>query len=473
MEPRRDLGSCARGRDRSSQVSRRLKVLCPEANAERAVLDLEAVLDTAQPGGVVLRTTVSSESDGSTATEEDHDHILAAGSNTVRWRLGIERPELWWPRALGGQALHDVRLDVGPIGAGAGRSGDHGRAGRSGRYVPGGGVPGDVEPSDTETVRTGIRQVRLRNFVATVNGERLYLKGVNVGPTRRALAEASADDIARDVQLAADAGFDLIRVHAHISRPELYDAADRLGLLDPPAATRATVRSAARPCHRREAVKLLGHHPSIALWCGHNEPMAPAAAPGEARAQRSVARSVAAQILPTWNKTALDGSIRRALEQADGSRAVVTHSAVLPHPAWGTDSHFYFGWYHGEERDLPATLARLPVLARFVGEFGTQSVPNSADFMGPENWPDLDLEHLEAHHCYQRAIFEQEDPTLGIFHLRRLAPSDPGLPVDRAAPSHRNPPPPQVPSDGRLLRLPARRRPARGELLARRPRAGP
>src|SRR5205085_5388461 len=64
-----------------------------------------------------------------------------------------------------------------------------------------------------------------------VNGERLFLKGTNQGPTRQALAEATGDEIAADVRLARETGLDLLRVHAHVSRPELYDAADAAGVL--------------------------------------------------------------------------------------------------------------------------------------------------------------------------------------------------------------------------------------------------
>jgi beta-mannosidase len=157
-------------------------------------------------------------------------------------------------------------------------------------------------------------------------------------------------------------------------------------------------------------VARLGHHPSIALWCGHNEPLALDLKPGTALAPKTVARLVAGQLLPSWNKTALDRSIRRALERADGSREVVAHSGILPHPAWGTDSHLYFGWYHGDERDFPTILTRFPVLARFVSEFGAQAVPPAAEFMHPASWPDLDWEDLEAHHALQRAIFDQRVP---------------------------------------------------------------
>ena len=42
----------------------------------------------------------------------------------------------------------------------------------------------------------------------------------------------------------------------------------------------------------------------------------------------------------------------------------------------GTDSHLYFGWYHGEERDLPGFAAAVPRMVRFVSEFGAQAVPD-------------------------------------------------------------------------------------------------
>ncbi len=115
-------------------------------------------------------------------------------------------------------------------------------------------------------------------------------------------------------------------------------------------------------------------------------------------------------MLPTWNKTGLDRSIRRALERADGSRSVVAHSGVVPHPIWGTDTHFYFGWYNGAERDFPTALARLPVLGRFVSEFGAQAVPESAGFMDPGSWPHLDWDRLSQHHCLQKDVFDTRIP---------------------------------------------------------------
>ncbi|HSS10828.1 MAG TPA: hypothetical protein VLL25_13145 [Acidimicrobiales bacterium] len=370
-----------------------LRVLCLEATAERATLNIRAVLDAAQATTVKLATTLTETNHHALAAEREAEQPLAAGANVVRWQVAVDRPDLWWPHALGDQPLYDLRLDVRT----------------------------DSETSDTRTLTTGLRQVRMKNFIATVNNERLYLKGANQGPSQRALGEATAADLERDVQLARQAGLDLLRVHAHISRPELYAAADRHGLLlwqDMPLqwGYSGVRRQASRQA--TEAVDLLGHHPSIAIWCGHNEPVAidvdPAIYAGtESHAGlpvRTLTRLAVGQTFPTWNKTALDRSIRRSLEKADGSRPVVAHSGIVPHPAWGTDSHLYYGWYRGDERDLPRALARFPVMARFVSEFGAQAVPASAAFCEPERWPDLDWARLARAHALQKGIFDRYVP---------------------------------------------------------------
>lgn len=370
----------------------RLRVLCPEAGAERATLEFEATLDASRAGTATVVTTVGKYPPGPAAAEHRGEHRLAAGDNVVRWRVAVDRPELWWPHALGDQPLYDVAVAVSV----------------------------DGERSDQRITRTGLRQVRTHHWITTVNGERIFLKGSNHGPTQRALGDATPADFERDIVLAKQAGLDLLRIHAHVSRPELYEAADRHGLLlwqDLPLQWGyANVRHQAVR-QAREAVDLLGHHPSIAIWCGHNEPIALDMDTGALYRDSGgkvpagfALRMGAKMVLPTWNKTVLDRSIKRALEKADGSRPVVAHSGVLPHPAWSTDTHLYFGWYHGDERSFPAALARLPVLAGFVTEFGAQAVPMTADFMEPDRWPDLDWPRLGHHHLLQKEIFDARVP---------------------------------------------------------------
>jgi beta-mannosidase len=347
---------------------RDLRVRCRDATPERAVVVFDANLETLESRSATIKSTVG-------AVDHELTQTLAAGENHVEWTVTVDQPELWWPWSLGEQPLHDVTVEA---------------------WV-------DDERSHRRQVRTGLRRVDVHNWICSVNGERLFLKGANHGPAQLDLASATSEQLAADVKLAKNAGLDFLRVHAHITRHEFYDAADEAGLLlwqDLPlhrGYARGIRKQAVRQA--RYAVQVLGHHPSIAVWCGPDEPV-PLTSP------------MTGQVLPTWNKSILDRSIKRALEQADGTRPVVAHSGVLPHPPQldGTDSHLYFGWYWGEERDLPKLCATVPRLVRFVSEFGAQAVPDDAAFCAPSLWPDLDWEVLGERHCLQKVAFDRYVP---------------------------------------------------------------
>ena len=359
----------------------RLRVLCRDANDTRAHLRLHARLDADTARTVTVRTRVG----GAVASEQVR--ALAAGANEVDWDLDVPDPALWWPWSMGPQPLTDVLVEVLT----------------------------DGEPSDSRTVRTGLREVTVHDCIFSVNGERLFVKGANLPPTRQALAEATAEDVRRDVYLARDAGLDLIRVNGHIARPELYDAADELGMLvwqDFPLQwqyARTIRKEAVRQA--RAAVDVLGHHPSIAVWCAHNEPL-PAAEVRQEVFGTSIVRHLLQQQVPTWNRTILDRWVKRAFESADETRAVIAHSGVAPNVAEpaGTDSHLFFGWFHGRAGDIDGFAATMPSMVRFVGEFGAQSVPFTDDFMQPHRWPNLDWERLAQHHGLQLDVMEQHVP---------------------------------------------------------------
>jgi beta-mannosidase len=359
----------------------RLRVLCRDANDTRAHLRLHARLDADRQRSVVVRTSV----DGEVVAEQSRS--LAAGLNEVDWNVDVNDPALWWPWSMGDQHLTDVEVEVLIDGV----------------------------PSHVRSVRTGLREVSLHDWVFSVNGEQLFVKGVNVAPTHQAMAASSPAQVRRDVELAREAGLDLIRVNGHIARPDLYEAADELGMLvwqDFPLQwgyARTIRKEAVRQA--REAVDALGHHPSIAVWCAHNEPIA--ADDTRQKTYRStITRNVLGQQVPSWNKSILDRWVKRAFETADESRAVIAHSGVAPHlpQLTGTDSHLFFGWYHGDERDVEGFAATVPRMVRFVSEFGAQSVPAAAGFMEPDRWPALDWDHLVEHHGMQREAFEAHVP---------------------------------------------------------------
>lgn len=375
--------------------------LCRDATPEQATVFVRAVLDTIEARTVELVTTIipSNQGDGA-ALAEGFEHRLtqplAQGENRVEWTVTVPTPRLWWPHAHGGQPLYDVHVEVC--------------------------TPADRGElvSDRRRVRMGLRSVSFDDWVFAINGERLFLKGSNQGPTSMTLADATVDDFEHDVALAKEANLDFLRVHAHVSRPELYDAADEAGLLlwqDMPLqwGYHRTIRKQARR-QARELVDLLAHHPSVFVWCGHNEPMAidvePVTITDPKARTKLVARALVGQLLPAWNKSVLDYSIKKVMEKTDGSRPVVPHSGIFPHPPQfdGTDTHSYFGWYYGDERSFATLMRAWPRLARFVTEFGAQAVPNDAAFLEPERWPDLDWDRAYRTHALQKVFMDRYVP---------------------------------------------------------------
>ena len=370
----------------------RLVTRCVEASAERAVLAIGATLDAAAATDVHLRTTVGSVDHGT-------DRALATGPNTVEWTVIVDRPHLWWPHALGDAHLEPVAVEVRVRDA-------------AGSHV-----------SDRRRFRTGLRQVSMRRWQVEVNGERLFCKGTNLGPTRMALGEATPEELAADVRLAKEAGLDLIRLHGHVGRPETYDAADQAGMLlwqDFPLQRRyaRTIRWQAQR-QATEMVAALAHHPSVAIWCAHNEPVGSGAEPESVGRDgpnpHTGMRYLAAQQLPSWNKTVLDRAVKRSIEHADGTRPVVKHSGVLPRlpGLQGTDSHLWFGWYWGDARDLSGFAKVVPSQVRFPTEFGAQAVPDADGFVGADAWPELDWYRLARTHNLQLAIMDRHVPRDG------------------------------------------------------------
>src|SRR5205085_8250110 len=120
-----------------------------------------------------------------------------------RWTLEVDRPARWWPWRYGPQPLYDLEVAV------------------------------EVESvrSDRRRLRTAFREVRLDAWRFHVNGERLFVMGSNQGPAAMALGAAEPAALAADVAGAVDANLDMLRIHGHVTRPEVYAAADEAGLL--------------------------------------------------------------------------------------------------------------------------------------------------------------------------------------------------------------------------------------------------
>ena len=357
---------------------RYFRAVCLDANPTRARMAMRCVFDAPAGDRITLRTRVAGQ-------EHEHSMTAAVGENRVEWTFDVGGPALWWPHRLGEQPLHDLGCEV---------------------------MTGD-EIHDHRRVRVGFRSVTLKNWVLRVNGRPLFLKGAGLLPTTPRPGDASPQQIAGDIGAAVDAGLDLLRVIAHIARPELYEAADERGVLlwQELPLRGIMVRGVRRQAKRqaREAVDLLGHHPSIAVWCVHDEPF-------RRPAVSTPTPSVIAQQRPSWNRDVLDRSVRRVVIRTDGSRPVIAHTAVPPHfPTLdGTTSHLWFGWHGGRAADLATALSRVARMGRFVTAFGAASLNPDADVLADPRWPALDWDRVEAETGARASSLQHLVPAAGV-----------------------------------------------------------
>lgn len=309
---------------------------------------------------------------------------LAAGRHEASGRLRIPDPVLWWTHDLGFPALYDVQMTLS--------------------------VGGVV--SDTHRFDYGIRQFTFKQWIPFLNGKRFFIKGNNYPPTDARLATVTPERCATDVRLARECHMNLLRVHAHVGHPALYAEADAQGLLlwqDFPLQwmyDRAILPEAQRQV--RAMVQLLHNHPSIAVWCMHNEAVFVADTSDERLISKL--RTYISVFGWNWNRNVLDRALQRIVAAEDESRQSVRSSGeyAIPLLARGTDTHFYYGWYgiYGTLPTWEQLIARFPANTRFVTEFGAQSLPNypsAVKFMSSDI-KKLDIPTLVARHSFQPEI---------------------------------------------------------------------
>ncbi|MFP4030321.1 MAG: sugar-binding domain-containing protein [Desulfococcaceae bacterium] len=243
---------------------------------------------------------------------------------------------------------------------------------------------------DREEKTIGFRELTMdpETFVVRLNGKRLFLRGTNY-ISDQWVSRMDGDDFDRDLSLMIDAHVNAVRVHAHVEPAEFYARCDRRGVLvwqdfplqwgysDAPEVRAEAVRQA------RKMVDFLDHHPSILVWCGHNEP------PWEA----DWMRHKYPDYQPGQNRE-LGAAVTEALRAADPDRYV--------HPASIGEEHPWYGWYSGSWRDY-----RKPAKHPLITEFGAQALPELETLrriVGDEAlWPDTEAEWtLWEYHNFQR-----------------------------------------------------------------------
>ena len=169
------------------------RVVCAEASSTSAKLHLRSQVLSHESRSATITTTLRPPG-GAPPIVSSREHELASGATVLEWDLVVKDPELWWPWQLGKQPLYRVTVSVE--------------------------IDGSISGIWERTI--GLRQIRMKNYVLWINGERLFAKGADLWPTTALPADASAEQVAGDVTRAKDLGLNLLRVESHVARPELY-----------------------------------------------------------------------------------------------------------------------------------------------------------------------------------------------------------------------------------------------------------
>ena len=294
---------------------------------------------------------------------------LDPGHNRFELEFYLPEARVWWTWDRGEQPLYGLALRCGEV---------------------------------EEKVRFGARTVELRDWKTFLNGERLFLRGINYLPADAYPARASRERLRGDASLVRAANMNAVRVHAHVANGEFYEACGELGLLvfqDFPLQWTHR-RSVLEPAvaQAREMARGLRSYPAVGVYLAHDEPFY--VAPPEKWSALGLLRTGAEVLSPRWalwQRRVLDPAVVRAIDEEDGSRPVIEAAG---HPL--TTNHLYFGWYYGRFRDLERAVKIFPGLSRLPTEYGAQALPGEASL--EEIWPsglEPDWDSLSLNHRLQ------------------------------------------------------------------------
>ncbi len=241
---------------------------------------------------------------------------LTKGTNKLSTAVKIENPSLWWCNGLGKPNLYRLKISSAELPL--------------------------VE------VDFGIREVYLNDEQQFfLNKKKLFLRGTNIIPAQF-LSSFTQKKIDSLVALLKEANVNIVRVHAHVNRKELYDAFDKAGIMvwqDFPLqwtydeSNKFAVNAVSQI---KDMVNLLYNNPSVVFWCCHNEP-------GE-------------QI------KSLDPLLYKAVQDEDTTRIIRIASNYEEHP--------YDGWYWGNKEHFAAA-----PMGPLVTEFGAQALPEKKSLL--------------------------------------------------------------------------------------------
>lgn len=317
----------------------------------------------------------------------EQEFLKTPGVNRYQMLMNLDEWELWWTWDHGKPNLYDVKMEVFEEGSDS--------------------------PSDTLNFRTGLRTFEFRNWIAYLNGKRIFIRGNNYPPGDTRIATMTREKYERDFDLIRDASVNFMRIHAHVDHPLLYEVADERGVLlwqDFPLQWNYRKEILPTALHQIDRmVTTLYNHPSIVVWCCHNEPFY-IVDPSHINV-KDVLVSSWSVLGYNWNREALDVRLKERVLSVDVTRHVQKCSGFQGIGKEPGDEHFYFGWYppFGGIRNFDFYVKHFKKSIRFPTEFGAQSFPNlesSVKFMDTDI-KKVDWKKLEERHHFQPMMMKR------------------------------------------------------------------
>ncbi|MFC7019987.1 MULTISPECIES: hydrolase [Haloarcula] len=299
--------------------------VAPRLTDDGAAVDVTA--DVLTTDAIDDRLTVTLRPEGASrggGTMSRSQVTAGSGTATVSHTIEVRDPALWWPHDRGEQARYVVRAKVG---------------------------------DDAHAVTTGLRTVETGDAGFRVNGERVPARGVT-------LLDPTADDVER----AAAANANLVRVRAQGAPPAVAAACDRHGVLlwqDLPLTGAGGFDAERGADLAASLVDTYDHRPSLAAVGVHDAPVgAYASGLGSGPLDRLRFRFRA------W-RAAYDATAAERV--ADAVETVPTVPVVGP-PGIDSDALTLFpGWEYGRATDLEWLCDRYGGTG-MVGGFGAGSL---------------------------------------------------------------------------------------------------
>jgi len=218
----------------------------PDPHQEMALVEVTASNRHAESRRAIVHLQVA-EPDGSLAAEERSCVAVPPGTCHLTYRIPLPRPLLWSPEA---PHLYQLRVGIGH----------------------------DGKEADSQVVVFGMREFTARDGEFFLNGEPIYLRGLLLQPHYPVtlVTPPTREMMVRELTLAKEAGFNLIRAHIRPAPPGYLDLTDQMGMLVYAESSLAWIKDSPRLLDhgRRELQAMIErdrNHPSVVFWGIHNE----------------------------------------------------------------------------------------------------------------------------------------------------------------------------------------------------------